>query len=198
LLKEKGMEENTLFVFTSDNGPHKEKGGDPEFFNGSGGLRGIKRDLYEGGIREPFLAYQKGKTKPGYVSHMPAALWDLFPTFLQAAGVKNKPSTDGISILPTLKGERQDGHPFLYWEFHEGGGKQAVRMGDWKGVRLDVNKDANGQIELYNLKTDPGEKQNVATKHPAVVKKIAAFMQRAYVPNKDWPLLPSEFAETNQ
>ena len=191
-VKEKGMEKNTLIIFSSDNGPHKENGGDPDFFNSSGGFKGIKRDLYEGGIREPFIAYQKGLTKAGTVNDMPCALWDLFPTFLQMAAAKPAKNIDGISILPALKGQKQNTHKYLYWEIHEGGGRQAVRFGDWKGVRLNVSTTNNSPIELYDLKTDPQEKNNVASKYPEIVKQIDAFMKEAYVPNPDWPLMVSE------
>jgi len=191
-LKQNGLEENTLVIFTSDNGPHREKGGDPDFFNSNGGFRGIKRDLYEGGIREPFIAYQKGVTRAGSVNHMPAALWDLFPSFLELAGQPIPKNIDGISILPALKGKAQKGHAYLYWEFHEMGGKQAIRMGDWKGVKVDVSKKTDSPLELYNLKTDPFEKNNIAAKHPDIVKKIEALMKEAYVPNPDWPLLVGE------
>lgn len=191
-LKKQGLEKNTLIIFTSDNGPHKENGGDPEFFNGSGGLKGIKRDLYEGGIRVPFIAYQPGVTKPATVNAMPAALWDLFPTFLQIAGIKQTKSIDGISILPALKGQKQNLHAYFYWELHEGGGKQAVRFGNWKGVRLNVSAMNNAPIELYDLETDPQEKNNIASKHHEVVKQIEAFMKEAYVSNAEWPLMASE------
>ncbi|HEV7330981.1 MAG TPA: arylsulfatase [Flavisolibacter sp.] len=194
LLKEKGLEENTLLIFTSDNGPHREKGGDPDFFNSSGGLRGIKRDLYEGGIRVPFIAYQKGVTKSGLVNHTPTALWDLYPTFLQMAGIKVDQPVDGISLLPALKGEKLQQRPYFYWALHEAGGKQAVRVGDWKAVRVNVSKDADAPIELYHLKTDPQEKANIATKHPERVAALKAILQAAYVPAPDWPLLAGEAA----
>ena len=191
-LKQKGMEENTLVIFTSDNGPHKEKGGDPAFFNSNGGLRGIKRDLYEGGIRVPFIAYQKGLTRGGQINNSPAALWDLFPTFLELAGVSAPKNIDGISLLPALKGQALKERNYFYWELHESGGRQAVRIGDWKGIKLDVSKNKNAELELYNLKTDPYEKNNLATKHPHIVKKIEAIIKEAYVPNPDWPLLVGE------
>lgn len=191
-VKEKGLEENTLIIFSSDNGPHRENGGDPAFFNSNGGLRGIKRDVYEGGIRVPFIAWQKGFTKPGMTNTMPAALWDLFPTFLQHAGISPPQKIDGISIVPALKGQRQKQHEYFYWEFHEQGGKQAVLFGDWKGVRLNVSNTGNSPIELYNLKADLQEKNNVAGQHPAIVKQIEKIMKEAYVPNRDWPLMPGE------
>jgi len=190
-VKEKGIEKNTLIIFTSDNGPHRENGGDPVFFNSNGGLRGIKRDLYEGGIRVPFIAYQQGLTKAGTTSAMPAAFWDLFPTFLELANIPKK-ETDGISILPALRGQKQNQRPYLYWELHEGGGKQAVRFGDWKGVRLNVSTQQSSPIELYDLKTDPRETNNIASRHHTIIQQIEAMMNHAYTPNKDWPLLVSE------
>ena len=191
-VKEKGIEENTLVIFASDNGPHKEGGGDPVFFNSSGGLRGIKRDLYEGGIRVPFIAYQKGFTKAGSVNTKPYALWDMYPTFLQMAGVTATKGIDGISFLPVLGGKNGREHKYFYWEFHEQGGKQAVRMGDWKVVKNNVSINANAPVELFNLKTDPSEKNNVAAQYPSIVKRAEQLFKEAYVPNKDWPLLQSE------
>lgn len=194
-LKEKGHAENTLIIFTSDNGPHKENGGDPVFFNSSGIFKGIKRDLYEGGIRVPFIAYWPGKIKPA-VTEQPAALWDIYPTFLQLAGVNVKDKVDGYSLTPLLfnKG-KQKKHSYFYWEFHENNGRQAVRWGNWKGVRLNVGKDGNAPIELYDLSVDPSEQNNVASKNPAVVKKITQLMKQAHTANKDWPLLKAELAQ---
>jgi arylsulfatase A-like enzyme len=192
LVKEKGMEENTLILFSSDNGPHKENGGDPVFFNSNGGLKGIKRDLYEGGIRVPFIAYQKGVTRAGTVSSRPCAFWDLYPTFLQMANIPLTKPVDGVSILPTLRGEDQKPSTYLYWEFHEEGGKQALRMGEWKAVKLNVNKDAHSPVELYNLASDPSEKNNVAAQYPAIVQQMESLIKEAHVPNKEWPLLPGE------
>jgi arylsulfatase A-like enzyme len=191
-VKEKGMEKNTLIVFTSDNGPHKEGGGDPVFFNSNAGLRGIKRDLYEGGIRVPFIVYQQGVTKAGTVNTMPAALWDMYPTFLELAKVRSTKPVDGISLLPAIRGQKQQQHQYFYWELHESGGKQAVRLGNWKGVRLNVSRKANEPLELYDLATDPQEKNNVASKYPQVVNQIETIMQQQYVPNKDWPLTVEE------
>jgi arylsulfatase A-like enzyme len=187
----KGLSKNTLIIFTSDNGPHKENGGDPDFFNSSGPWKGIKRDLYEGGIRVPFIAVQPGRIPAGSTQTMPAAMWDLYPTFLQLAGIKNPGNLDGISILPALSGRKQPTHAFFYWEFHEQGGKQAVRMGDWKGIRLQVSKPNPG-FELYNLKTDPGEKNNVAAKYPGIIKQILQLMNKAHQPTAAWPLLATE------
>jgi arylsulfatase A len=192
-IEAKGLAENTLIIFTSDNGPHKENGGDPEFFNSNGIYRGIKRDLYEAGMRVPFIAYWPAKIKPAVVTQ-PAALWDMYPTFLELANIPVTETIDGISIVPLLtqnKG-RQKLHDYFYWEFHENDGRQAVRWGKWKGVRLGVSKNENAAIELYNLNTDPGEQNNVAAKFPEVVKVIEKIMKQEHVYNPDWPLLQSE------
>jgi arylsulfatase A-like enzyme len=191
-LKKKGLAENTLVLFTSDNGPHRENGGDPEFFDNNGIFRGIKRDLYEGGIRVPFIAYWPGKVKAGTINDEPLALWDLFPTFQQLAGIPVSKNIDGISIVPALTGRRQRSHDFLYWEFHEQGGKQAVRVQDWKGIKLDVSVRPDSPIELYNLKHDPGEKTNLASEYPEIVKRIAQIMKESHKPDPEWPLLSSE------
>jgi len=189
-LKELGIDEKTFVMFSSDNGPHKEGGGDPAFFNSSGPLRGYKRDLYEGGIRVPTIARWPGRIKPGSTSGHVCAFWDFLPTACDLAGVKAPEAIDGVSILPALLGEprKQKKHDYLYWEFHEQGQKQAVRWGDWKGVRLNVAKDPNGPIELYNLKTDLGETTDLADKYPDVVAKIAQIMKTARTPSQNWPL----------
>jgi arylsulfatase A-like enzyme len=189
-LKELGIDERTFVMFSSDNGPHKEGGGDPAFFSSSGPLRGYKRDLYEGGIRVPTIARWPGRIRPGSTSGHVSAFWDFLPTASDLAGLKAPEGIDGVSILPTLLGEprRQKKHDYLYWEFHEQGKKQAVRWGDWKGVRLNVAKDPNGPIELYNLKTDLGETTDLADKYPDVVAKIAQIIKTARTPSQDWPL----------
>lgn len=192
-LKEKGMEENTWIFFTSDNGPHKENGGDPVFFNSSAGFKGIKRDLYEGGIREPFIAYKKGTTKPGLVS-MPAILYDMYPTLLELAGIRPPANIDGQSIVPALTGKKQKPHKYLYWELHEAGGKQAIRMGNWKGVKNNVTLNRNAPIELYDLRIDPSENNNVADKNPHIIKQLEDLLKAAYVPDKNWPLFAGETA----
>ena len=192
VLKEKKMLENTLIIFASDNGPHRENGGDPDFFNSNGPLKGIKRDMYEGGIRVPFIAYWQGTIKPG-VSRQQGAFWDIYPTFMQLAGIKNGGPVDGVSILPTLTGKgKQSQHEYYYWEFHEQNGRQAVRWKDWKGIRLNVSKDDNAPIELYDLAADIGEEHNIAEQHPDIIKKIKTFMQEAHVQDKNWPLLTTE------
>ena len=189
-LREFGLDKNTLVIFTSDNGPHREGGNDPSYFNSNGVFRGIKRDLYEGGIRVPMIAWWPGKIEAGSVSDQPGAFWDFLPTFASLAEA-NLPEgqSDGVSLLPTLLGNdsQQQQHPYFYWEFHEGGGKQAVSMDNWKGVRLNVNKKADGPIELYDLEKDPGETNNIAQEHPEIISRIAEIMDEAHTPSPDFP-----------
>jgi arylsulfatase A-like enzyme len=185
-LKQKGIAENTLVIFTSDNGPHKEGGVDPEFFHSSGPFRGIKRDLYEGGIRMPTLAWWPGTIQPRRTTDHISAFWDLMPTLAELSGQPVPDDTDGISFLPTLLGRgMQAQHDSLYWEFHESSSKQAVRKGKWKAVRTAPSKP----IELYDLEKDRGEKKNVAARHPDVVAEMQELMSRARREDPMWPLL---------
>ena len=188
LLKELGIDDNTIVSFTSDNGPHMEGGHDPIFFNSNGPLKGHKRDLYEGGIRVPFVARWPGKIKPGTKTDLPVAMWDVLPTCLEIAQAEPPIRIDGISYLPALLGkmETQVKHPYLYWAFYERGGKQAVRLGKWKGVRNNVGKNPNSTPELYDLTIDIGETNNVAVQHPDVVKQIESYMKEANTPSPDW------------
>jgi arylsulfatase A len=194
LLQEIGIAEDTLVIFTSDNGPHKEGGHQPDFFDSNGPLRGYKRDLYEGGIRVPTLAWWPGKISADSTSDTPFAGWDVLPTFCELAGIERPKQANGISFAPTLLGqnEKQEGREYLYWEFHEQGGKQAVRMGKWKGIRLQVRKNPGGPIELYNLSKDIGEENNVASQFPRVVEKVDQLMKEARTPNPDFPLMPGD------
>jgi arylsulfatase A-like enzyme len=191
-INKKGLAENTLIIFCSDNGPHRENGGDPAYFQNSGPYRGIKRDLYEGGIRVPFIAWWKGKIQSGETSQ-PLVLWDMYPTFQQAAAIPVTKGIDGISALPALlkKGQQQQ-HEYLYWEFHENNGRQALRWKNWKLIKLNVNIDSATVIELYDLDKDVAEKNNVAAQFPDIVKKLDAIIKKAHVSNPDWPLLPQE------
>jgi arylsulfatase A-like enzyme len=179
----RGLAARTLIMFISDNGPHQEGGADPQFFKSAGGLRGIKRDLYEGGIRVPMIARWPGVVPAGRVSGQVAAHWDLFPTLEELAGVKSpRAGLDGRSIVRALRGEAQPDPEFLYWEFHERGFQQAVRMGAWKAVRLK----RNAPLELYNLDRDPAETTNVATANPAVVARIEDFLRTARTESPIW------------
>jgi arylsulfatase A-like enzyme len=192
-LKKAGMDKNTVVMFTSDNGAHKEGGVDPKFFHSNGPLRGIKRDLYEGGIRVPFIVWWPGHVKAGTTSDLPAAFWDFLPTAAELARTAAPANIDGISILPTLLGETQTNrHEFLYWEFHEGGFKQAVRMGNWKGIRYGLD----GKLQLYNLKTDIGEKTDVAAANPEMVAKIEDYLKTARTADTNWPTATA--AETSK
>lgn len=194
-LKESKQDTNTLILFTSDNGPHKEGGVDPEFFHSSGPLRGIKRDLYEGGIRVPLIAVWPGKIPAGRVNDEPFAFWDLFPTLVEVAGAKPPRSIDGISYLPTLLGKAQTNrHEFFYWEFHENGFKQAVRMGDWKAVQ----PQADGPIELYNLASDLGETKNIAAENPNIVAQIREYLKTARTESRQWPIQNSKAASDDK
>jgi len=186
-VKELGIAENTIIIFSSDNGPHSEGGADPKYFNSGGGLRGIKRDLYEGGVREPLIVDWPGKIKPGRESDYISAFWDFLPTVADILGQKVPEGIDGISILPELLGKEQPSHSPLYWEFHEGGGKQAVRKGEWKAVRLNVDKNFKGApLELYNLDKDISESNNVAGKYPEIAKEMLNLMKSCHTPSEDF------------
>ena len=188
LLEKLKIHENTLVIFTSDNGPHKEGGADPAFFQSAGPLRGYKRDLYEGGIRVPCIAYWPGTITAGQTCSHVGAFWDFFPTACEVAGVDVPEGLDGISYLPALLGhdKQQQKHPYLYWEFHEKGSQQAVRMGDWKAIR-----PVGGNLELYNLKTDVAETENVAEQHPDVVALIEKYLKSARTESQHFPLKPT-------
>jgi arylsulfatase A-like enzyme len=180
----RGLAERTLILFVSDNGPHQEGGGDPVFFKSSGGLRGIKRDLYEGGIRVPMIARWSGTIPAGTVSDHPWAHWDMLPTLAEIAGARTPAGLDGLSMTRALKGQPQPTHDFLYWEFHERGFQQAVRMGHWKAVRL-----AKGApLELYDLAADPFEERNVAADHADVIARIEAYLKTARTESERWPI----------
>ena len=180
LLKELKLDESTLVVFNSDNGAAYRD----ELFNHSGPLRGHKRDMYEGGLRSPSIARWPGKVKAGITSDQVWAFWDFLPTMAELTGQKPPAGIDGVSVLPAWLGQKPVVHPPLYWEFHEGGFFQAARMGDWKAVKLGTKKP----IELYDLKTDLSEKNDVAAQHPDVVKKMGDFLKTARVDSPLWPI----------
>ncbi|WP_409012507.1 arylsulfatase [Dyadobacter sp. Leaf189] len=187
-LKEKGLDKNTLVIFTSDNGPHVEGGADPKFFGSSGGFRGVKRDLYEGGIREPFAARWPGTIKPGSRSDYIGAFWDILPTFAALANTPAPAHIDGISFTDALKGKpTQKKHDYLYWEFHEQGGRQAVRQGNWKAVRLKAAGNPDALVELYDLSKDPAETTNLTPQFPEKAKELGQLMNRAHVTSLVFP-----------
>ena len=187
-LFESGLDSQTLVLFASDNGPHKEGGHDPNFFDSNGPLNGIKRDLYEGGIRVPFLARWPGVVSSGTISDAVIAFWDFLPAVAELAAMKAPPRLDGISFVPALEGRPQPSRNHLYWEFHERGFAQAVRMGDWKGVRLSPRQP----IELYDLKTDVGERDNIAAKHKDIVAEIDRLMAVSRTESSDFPITVSQ------
>jgi arylsulfatase A len=183
-LKELGLDKNTIILFSSDNGPHEEGGADPEYFDSNGSLKGYKRDLYEGGIREPMIVSWQGKIAAGSKSDLISAFWDVMPTIADIVGTKIPEKIDGISFLPTLLGKSgQKAHESMYWEFHENNGRQAVRKGDWKLIRYDVSIPEKITTELYNLKTDLGEETNVAVQNPKIVKEMLEIMKNSRTPS---------------
>jgi arylsulfatase A len=188
-LKELGLEKNTIVIFASDNGPHLEGGADPDYFDSNGPLRGYKRDMYEGGIRTPMLVRWPGKVKAGSKNDIVTAFWDLMPTFADISRAEIPVPIDGISFLPSLLGKKQKGHDYLYWEFHEQGGKKAVRMGNWKAVKLNIDKMPVGETELYDLSADIGETNNIASSRPDIVEKMEEIMKEAHTPSVDFPFL---------
>ncbi|MBK9168108.1 MAG: arylsulfatase [Bryobacterales bacterium] len=183
-LKRTGKDRDTVVIFSSDNGPHQEGGHSPKFFESSGPLKGIKRDLYEGGIRVPTIARWPGRIPEGKVSDAVWAHWDLLPTCAELAGVNPPRGLDGRSAVKALMGGEGPGHEYLYWEFHERGFHQAIRHGDWKGVRFG----RTARLELYNLAEDIGERNNLAAKNPEIVKKLEALLASARVDSEVWPV----------
>jgi|SRR5579884_2213052 len=193
LLRELHLDENTLVLFTSDNGPvHDHVGGsDSDFFESAGPLRGLKGSVYEGGIRVPGIVRWPGRVAAGAVSDLPCYFPDLLPTFLDVAGAADAvpKGLDGLSLKPTLLGhaERQRRHDHLLWEFAGYGGQQAVRVGDWKGVRRELRK-GKAKLELYDLAADVGEKNDVADKHPEVVRRLERILDTDRTPSKVFPI----------
>jgi arylsulfatase A-like enzyme len=182
-LKDLGIAENTLLIFSSDNGANDEF---VESLQSTGGLRGYKRLLYEGGIRAPFIARWPGKIQPGSTSELLTTFVDFMPTAAELAGVPIPSGMDGISILPTLLGQNQSKqHEALYFEIYETFFQQSVRLGDWKGYRLGTK----APLELYDLKSDPAEKQNLAIAHPDIVQKIEAIMASEHTPSPHYDAL---------
>ena len=194
-LKKHGLDKNTIVFFTSDNGPHREGGADPDFFNSNGPLKGIKRDLYEGGIRVPLIVWSPNFVKAGTTSDHISAFWDMMPTFAELTGATlpdiasgaiaptgatSAEMTDGISFLPEILSQKnQQKHNFLYWEFHEQKGRQAIRKGDWKLIRQGISEEKGPWLELYNVREDIHEDNNLAEKEPEKVLELVSLMDNA-------------------
>ncbi|WP_321996654.1 arylsulfatase [Draconibacterium orientale] len=177
-LKELGLEENTLVIFTSDNGPTKFA----QRFESAGELRGRKRDLYEGGIRVPLIAQWPKQIKPGQTVSQPAAMYDLLPTFAALTNAEIPRNCNGEAINTMVHSKKTTQKDYLYWEFYEGdrAPKQAVRKGDWKLLRFNFNEPAKSEVELYNLANDLSEENNLAEKEPAVIKELLKIMDEAH------------------
>lgn len=189
------LEENTVIIFSSDNGPHKEGGVDPKFMKSSGPFRGHKRDLTEGGIRVPLIVRWPARVATNQVSDLLTANWDFLPTAADIAMAETPKGIDGISIFPTLTGQTQTNrHEYLYWEFHERGFQQALRAGNWKALR----PQAEAKLELYDLKADPGEAKDVAETNPEVIAKMEKRFQTARTDSELWPKKPAPKEKTDQ
>ncbi|MCA9047491.1 MAG: arylsulfatase, partial [Planctomycetaceae bacterium] len=192
-LKTQGLEDDTIVMFSSDNGPHQEGGHHMEFFNSNGRLRGRKRDLYEGGIRVPMIVRGPSRIRAGVVSDRLSGFQDVLPTLAGFAGAAVPKNADGISLVPELTGRgSQRNHDFLYWEFSEQQGKRAIIQGNWKLVQLKVSTETAPPFELYNLATDESEEQDVAADHPELVHNLAKLMDTAHVRNETYPLFAAE------
>jgi len=183
-LKELGIDRNTIVIFISDNGPHAEGKHDADYFNSNGIYRGTKRDLYEGGVRTPFIARWPAVIGSGRRSEHVSAGWDILPTLCDIAGVTAPDSIDGISFLPVLRGdeENQNKHEYLYWEFYEMGGRQAVLKGEWKGIVNNIRRGGPVTLELYNILSDPSETNDISADHPEIVEEIKEIMKKAHTP----------------
>jgi arylsulfatase A-like enzyme len=190
-LKRQGIYENTLIIFTSDNGPHKEGGNDPDFFDSNGIYRGYKRDLYEGGIRVPTIVSWQGHIPAGTETDFAFSFWDYLPTFAELLDRKIPVKTDGISVLPTLLGQKeQKAHDFFYFEFHELNGRQAVVRGNWKLLHLNLQKEP--LYELYNIASDPSEVHNVIFLYLEKAEELKKIMQDVHATDPNWPLFIEE------
>lgn len=187
-LDEMGIANNTVVIFTSDNGPHLEGGADPEYFDSNGPLRGFKRDLYEGGIRVPFIVRWPGKIAANVRSNSVAVAWDILPTCASLAAANVPPYIQGVSLVPVWLGRGQPGkHEYLYWEFHEGGGSKAVREGKWKLICKHTRTPAETTYELYDLEADPSEQNDVAATYSGKVESLKKLLAQARTPARDFP-----------
>lgn len=187
-VEELGLTDNTIIMFASDNGPSPEGGTSPDFFDSNSKFRGYKRDLYEGGIRAPFIAVWPNKIKEGVVTDHVSTFWDVLPTITEITNTKNPDNIDGISFLPTLlESGNQKQHNYLYWEFNIKGGRKAIRKGNWKGVWYKMNTSEPSAFELYNLKNDVSETNNVADKHPEIVAEFQQILKTASTESELFP-----------
>lgn len=191
-LKAKGLDDNTIIIFASDNGPHQEGGADPDFFDSNGIYRGYKRDLYEGGVRVPLIVSWPGHVETGAETDQITAFWDFPATFADIAGA-DLADSDGISFLPTLEGRQADQkqHDYLYFAFMERNGSQAVRKGPWKLIELNIRTE-NPTFELYNIDSDPSETNDLASDYPEIVEELKAVMAEAYIADPNWPLFGNQ------
>lgn len=190
LIKQLGLDDNTYIFFTSDNGPHKEGGADPVYFDSNGPLKGVKRDLYEGGIRVPLLVRAPGKVSAGQVSSIPWAFWDILPTLTDLTHSRVLSGIDGLSYSKALNGSKPARqHEYLYWQFNEGGLQEAIRKDDWKLIRFKKSGTPE-RFELYRLSDDIGEEHDLAAKYPQKVKALAKLMLQSKTPAEhpefDW------------
>lgn len=195
-LKKMGIDDNTIIMFSSDNGPTFNGGVNASFFNSTGGLRGLKMDIFEGGIRVPFIARWPGKIDANTLSGLPSVQYDMMATFAELTG-QTIPETDGISILPTLLGRstEQKQRDFLYFEYHARGGQIAVRMGDWKAIKLDMLNDPESPWMLFDLKTDREESQDMASEHPDIIARARKIVEEQHRPAhiKEWEFIDPKF-----
>ena len=197
LVKQLGLDEQTIFVFTSDNGPLWDRygGTDTDFFESDGVLRGRKGSLYEGGFREPMIVRWKGHVATGTTSDRVTGFEDWLPTLLELVGAASATprDIDGISFAPTLLGQSQPERPFLYREFPDSGGQQSLRVGNWKAIRQNLNPPRGkplkpGAVELYDLAADPSEAHDVAAQHPAEVAKLSRLLMEQHEESAVFPL----------
>lgn len=196
-IKALGLDDNTIIMFSSDNGATFNGGVNYAFFNSVGGLRGLKMDVFEGGIREPFIARWPGKIPAGTTSDLISVQYDLMATLAELTG-QQVDNTDGISFLPELLGKKgqQQKHDYLYFEYPEKGGQLAIRMGDWKAVKLDLRKQPGNKWMVFNLKTDLAETVDVAAQHPELIRQFDAIVKKEHQPAhiKEWEFLSPKFS----
>jgi arylsulfatase A-like enzyme len=200
-VKKLGLDDNTVIMFSSDNGATFNGGVDAKFFNSVSGLRGLKMDLYEGGIREPLLARWPGKIPAGATSGLLSVQYDMMATFAAIAGIP-APANDGISLLPEMTGRKkqQAQRPYIYFEYPEKGGQVAIRMGSWKAVKTGLKANRNSPWELYDLQADPSEENNIAAQHPALLRQFDAIVKKEHRPAhiREWEFLDSKLPVTDK